>query len=105
MKKIMLGTSDIWLMSRLSQRPNNPATQHIILKIVGFIETTNGTVYNGETYQFSIQYIYHTSVAIVNSPYREPVNFTSVHFKMIKTAIKNCQLFTGVFKKSSLQHV
>ena len=80
MKKIILGTSDTWLMNRLSQGPIDPATQHIILKIVGFIETTNGTVYNGETYQFSIQYIYHNSVAIVNSPYSEPVNLICVHF-------------------------
>ena len=37
MKKITLGTSDAWSMSRSSQRPSDPATQRIILKIVGFI--------------------------------------------------------------------
>ena len=31
----MLGTSDPWLMSRSSHQPIDPATQHIILKIVG----------------------------------------------------------------------
>ena len=36
-KKIKLGTSDAWLLSRLSQRSSDPATQHIILKIVGFL--------------------------------------------------------------------
>ena len=33
MKKKMLGASDAWLMSCLSQNPGN---QNIILKIVGF---------------------------------------------------------------------
>ena len=37
-KKIMLGTSDAWSMSHSSQRPSDPATQHIILKIVGFLK-------------------------------------------------------------------
>ena len=34
-KKIMLGTSDAWSMSRLSHRPSEPA--YYILKIVGFL--------------------------------------------------------------------
>ena len=32
----VLGISDPWLMSLLSQQLSNPATQRIILKIVGF---------------------------------------------------------------------
>ena len=36
MKKIILGTSDAWSVSHSSQRPIVPATQSIILKIVGF---------------------------------------------------------------------
>ena len=29
-KKIIIGTSDAWSMSRLSQQPSNPATQQIM---------------------------------------------------------------------------
>ena len=36
-KNDIIGTLDAWLMSRLSQQPSNPSTQHIILKIVGFL--------------------------------------------------------------------
>ena len=35
MKKIMLGTSDPWAMSRLSHLPSEPA---YILKIIGFLD-------------------------------------------------------------------
>ena len=36
-EKKILGTSDPWSMRRSSQRPSDPATQRIILKIVGFV--------------------------------------------------------------------
>ena len=35
-KNIILGTSDAWSMRRSSHQPINPATHHIILKIVRF---------------------------------------------------------------------
>ena len=38
-EKIMLGTSDAWSLRHLSHRPIAPATQRIILKIVGFQTT------------------------------------------------------------------
>ena len=36
-EKIILGTSDTWSMSNSSQQPSNPANQHIIFNIVGFL--------------------------------------------------------------------
>ena len=36
MKKVILRISAAWSMRRLSHRPIDPTTQHIILKIVGF---------------------------------------------------------------------
>ena len=38
MKKIILGTSDTWSTSHLSQLTSKPANQRIILQIVGFLK-------------------------------------------------------------------
>ena len=73
-KKIMLGTSDAWSMSRSFQRPSDPVTQRIILKIVGFLQSK---VHPGRKSMIEIEYLFPRD--------REHSSFSREGWEMILT--------------------